>query len=91
MLPENFSEGVDIPKFQAVSHSQVVMCLQRCCKASLVFSPEREVIFLAASDVRSNVNSGGVRLWGGISLMVRMILIKFVGQILSSAGGDDGE
>jgi hypothetical protein len=37
------------------------------------------------------MNSGRVGRQGGISLMARMISIKFVGQVLLSTGGDDGE
>ncbi len=63
----------------------------KAARLPLYFLMSVREFFLAASDVRSNVNSGGVGRRGGISLMVQMILIKFVGQVLSSVGGDDGE
>ncbi len=46
MSPEDSCEAVNISKFQAISCGQVVLRLQRSCKAPLVFSHECEVIFL---------------------------------------------
>ena len=46
MSPKNHQESFDFPKFRAIFYPQVALRLQQTCKASLVFSHERKVIFL---------------------------------------------